>query len=176
MMALAWPLVTLAIALIFRQDLAHALGRIGRLKYHDLEVTFQEELHQAEDLVRKLPPPSMPIKPNDSIVLELSPGHEQPFVRPLTAFDSHARDRQSLLRTAERSPRLAIDLAWNRVGQAIGRGGRPRFNEAETRLVELLKTLRERALRLDRDSPSTDEARRFVELACQLTSRIESQG
>jgi hypothetical protein len=177
--ALAWPVVTLLIALIFRRDLTLALGRMGRLKFRDLDVTFQQDLHQAEDLARKLPPPPPPplqAKAKDSIVLELSPGQDQPFVRQLSTSDAHLKDRQALLNLAEHAPRKAVETAWSRVAGALSRGDRRPLPETEAKLVGLLQTLRDRASKLDRDPPSIDEARRFVELASPLVLRIESRG
>lgn len=175
LMALAWPVVTLAIALIFRQDVTRALSRVGRLKYHDLEVTFQQDLHEAEELARSLPPPPPASRSKDSIVLELSPAREQPFVRPSSPYETPSRESEALGKLAEQSPRTAIEKAWNRLSQALERGDRRRMPESETRLVELLQDLRAHASRIDLRSPSGVEARRFVDLACALASRIESR-
>jgi hypothetical protein len=152
------------------------MGRMGRFKYHDLEVTFQQELAQAEDLVKKLPPPPPPSAGKDSIVLELSTGQEQPFVRPLSSFHAHGKDLRTLSQQAENSPRLAIESAWGLVVRALGRGDRRPLPDAESRLLGLLQALRDRASRLDCDAPTTDQARRFIDLACPLASRIEARG
>lgn len=179
MIALAWPLVTLAIALIFRHDVTRALGRIGRFKYHDLEITFRQELCHAEELARKLPPPtaSSPApKADDSIILELHPGQDQPFFRRFSDVETRVKERRSLLQLAERSPRKAIESAWDQLGEVIGPGRNRRLSSDESRLIGLLQMLKDHAGVIDREPPTSDEARRFVELACPLRSRIEARG
>ena len=50
---------------------------------------------------------------------------------------------------------------------------RGRLAPGEGMLVGLLRTLRDRAARLDQAPPSADDARRFVDLALRLASRID---
>ncbi len=175
MIALAWPLVTLAIALIFRRDVTQALGRMGRFKYHDLEVTFRQDLRQAEELARKLPPASQSAKADDSVILELHPGQNQPLIRRFSDVDSGGKQRQSLLKLAEQSPRQAIETAWAHVGETLDLVGAHRISPEESQLVALLRSLKIRVATIDHEPPTPDEARRFVELACPLISRIKSQ-
>jgi hypothetical protein len=177
LMALAWLLVTLAIALIFRPDLTQALGRVGRLKYRDFEVTFQENLFHAEELARNLPPVPVPAIPHkDSIVFEIDPGKPQPFFRRPPMLNARAEERQTLLNLVERSPGKAIEGGgiWS-----TAHSRRPiesALHEAEARLVGLLQAIKDRADRPDGQGPSANEARRFVELACPLALRIEARG
>lgn len=53
--ALAWPSAILAIAVLFRRELRLAMGRLGEVKYGGMEVTFREDLRQAETLARVVP-------------------------------------------------------------------------------------------------------------------------
>jgi hypothetical protein len=176
-MALAWPLVTLLIALIFRRDVTRALGRVGRFKYRDLEVTFQENLFHAEELARNLPPVPVPAIPHkDSIVLEIDPGKPQPFFRRPPMLNPRVEERQALLKLIDRSPGKAIEGGWNLVDRALSKADRGRLHEAEARLVGLLQAIKDLADRPDGQGPSIDEARRFVELACPLALRIEARG
>ncbi len=55
---MVWPLSILIIALVFRRDLSQAFGRIGQIKYRDLELTFRDDLHRAEQLAGAIPPPA----------------------------------------------------------------------------------------------------------------------
>ena len=196
---LAWPLATLIIALIFREDVAHALGRVGRFKYRDLEVTFQEDLRQAEELARSIPaPPS-----KGPIVLELEAGEArtpvgQMIVDP-SPSPSPVEGREALLKLASRTPREAVEAAWGFVGRALVRAAtasgdgrapglsdpgvaarhlvdRGRLAGVEGKLVGYLRALRDRAARPGQPSPSPDDARRFVDLACHLVPRLEDHG
>jgi 16S rRNA A1518/A1519 N6-dimethyltransferase RsmA/KsgA/DIM1 with predicted DNA glycosylase/AP lyase activity len=175
LITLAWPVVTLAIALIFRQELKAALARVGQFKYGDLQVTFQQDLHEAEELAKSLPPPPPAPKGKDSIVLELSPARDQPFVRPLATFDAASREREALWKLAEHSPRKAIEKAGYRLSQALERRTDQPLSDAEARLVRILQDLSDHATRSDQKSPSNVQARRFVALACPLAMRIESR-
>jgi hypothetical protein len=197
---LAWPLATLLIALIFRRDVARALGRVGQFKYRDLEVSFREDLHQAEELARSIPAPP----PRSSIMLEAETGEAKPLMGQLIGDispppPSPPEDREALLKLAARTPREAIEAAWGLVGRALVRVAtahgdlrapvhanpdlavrhlvdRGRLAGVEGMLVRLLRTLRDRSARLDQPSPSREEARRFVDLAWKLASRLEDHG
>ena len=197
---LAWPLASLIIALIFRKDVARALGRVGQFKYRDLEVTFRDDLHQAEALARSIP--AAPAR--GPVVLEVETSEAKPLVGQLIVDASPAplpssEGRDALLKLAARSPREAVESAWGLVSRALvrvatARGDRRasglsnpeiaarflvergRLAGVEGALVKLLRTLRDRSARLDQPSPSPDEARRFVELAWKMVSRLEDHG
>ena len=197
---LAWPLASLAIALMFRKEVTLALGRVGRFKYRDLEVTFREDLRQAEELARSMPAP--PVK--GPIVLELDPGESKPLlvgrlIGDLTPPDAPPEGPESLLKLAASSPREAVERAWFVVGRALVRAARALGNRGDSGvstpdlaarflhdrgrlagpeglLVGLLRTLRDRAARTDQHPPTPDEARRFVDLALKTVSRIEGRG
>jgi hypothetical protein len=204
--ALAWPLATLAIALIFRRDLTLALGRVGQLKYRGLEVTFHEELRQAEEVARSIPSTaSVPVPatlaaPRAAIVLEAETGEGPPLVGHLIGGPSPSTEgREALVRLAAISPRDAVEGAWCVVGRALVRMAtalgdrkalglsnpdvaarflvdRGRLAAPEAMLLGLLRTLRDRAAGLDQIPPSPDEARRFVDLALTFASKIEERG
>jgi len=197
--ALAWPAATLAIALIFRNDVTRALGRVGQFKYHDLEVTFHEDLRQAEELARSIP--ASPAK--GPIVLEIDPGECPPlvgqFIHDTPPPMAPPEDREALVKIAASSPREAVERAWGIVERSLDRLAaslgdrrianrsnpdavtrflvdRGRLGVPEALLVGLLQTLRGRAASLDDRSPSPDEARRFVDLALGVASRIVERG
>ena len=198
---LAWPLATLLIAVIFRHDLGRAMGRLGQLKYRDLEVTFRDDLHQAEELARSIPSPA----PRAAIMLEVDVDEAKPLVGRLIGGTSTPptmtpESRESLLDLAARAPREAVETAWGLVGRALVRSAkasgdrrasaglansdvaarylvdRGRLTGVEGVLIRLLRTLRDRSARLDQPPPSPDEARRFVELATKMASRIDDHG
>ncbi len=195
----AWPLSTLGIALLFRQDVKRALGRIGQFRYRDLEVTFRAELQQAESLARSMPP----APPKQAAVLEIEPGGFVPLARPLlgdvTRPVAPLREREELMAKAARSPREAVAGAWDvvteaivRTAQSVAERGVSRLDDpdtalrylvdrgwltgAEAMLVGLLRSLHDRAASPDRTAPSVDEARRFVELSLEVAGRIERKG
>ena len=57
--ALAWPLAMLAISLLFRHEVRGILARLGQFKYAGLEMTFRDELRDAETLARAIPRPEV---------------------------------------------------------------------------------------------------------------------
>lgn len=194
---MAWPITLLTIALVFRRDLAGVLGRVGHVKYQDLEVTFRDEIRKAEALAASVP--SAPAKPKVS--LELVAASDAPDLggqilaaKPLKAEGGGSRER--LVRLASFSPREAVLSAWDEVSQmllkvAVAQGDRrspaslraedaARFlvdrgwitaNEAQ--LIDRLRVLCERVVHRD-DAPSPDEARRFVDLALPVVARLEA--
>ena len=126
---LAWPATALFLAMMFRDDIRRSLGRVGRLRYRDLEVTFRDDLRQAEALAKSLPiapeparPPASPI-PLPAIVLEAGRDEDRviagrmigdlgpPAPRPV-------EDREALVGLARESPREAVEAAWGVVGRA----------------------------------------------------------
>jgi len=128
MNALAWPVATLGIACLFRREIRAAMGRVGQFKYRDLEVTFREELRQAETLARALPTaaPLMASSPGGRVVLEAETSEppelggvilaepKGPTGRPAPAIGRDALDR-----LAARSPRDAVLESWAAVGHAL---------------------------------------------------------
>jgi hypothetical protein len=196
---LVWPLATLTIALIFRRDVGQALGRIGQVKYRDLELTFRDDLRQAEQLARSIPPPAA----KGTVVLEVATDEAKPLVGRLIVSPSPSEGlsagAESPAGPAGRSPREAVEAAWGAVALTLARTSkaegdrrapasmnptlaarslvdRGRMAQAEGLLVGLLRTLRDRAVNPNLPSPSAEDARRFVDLASRVASRIEEVG
>ena len=195
---LAWPIATVVIALIFRLDVTRALGRVSQFKFRGVELTFREDLRQAEELARSLPP----LPSSDSKILELGPAQTQPLGGQLISHfwpsNSRANEpHEALVEVAERSPRQAVEEAWSFVHRALirvaigvsdrlGHGhsdtdaavrylvDQARLVSGEAKLVGLLRRLSDRA-RLDPTPPSTEEARRFVDLALPFAREIEKR-
>jgi len=194
--SLAWPIAALAISLIYRQDVKLALARIGQVKYRNLEVSFRDDLRQAEALARSIPAKGRVVLEVESAsVAELGGGIIGEF-RPATVRPDVS---DSLARLAAKSPRDAVLESWAIAGQALVRvattlGDRrapapTRADDAarylvdrgwlagpEAQLVEQLRMIRDRVAHLDELAPSPDEARRFVDLALPLAARIEALG
>jgi hypothetical protein len=70
------------------------------------------------------------------------------------------------------SPREAVEQAWGLVEKSLDQG---RLRGPETLLLDLLRKLRDRS-RLDPQSPSSDDAQRFVNLASKFAARITERG
>jgi len=195
--ALAWPLATLGVMLLFRQDLKAMFARVGHVKYREVEVSFRDDLRQAEALARSIPT-------QGRVVLEVEPGESGPslggpIIGGLGPAAPRHQSHDGLDLLAARSPRDAVLDAWASVGQALlkaavtlgdRRAPAPlRADSAarylvdrgwlagpEAQLVERLRMLHDRMAQVDDLIPSADEARRFVELALMLACRIESLG
>jgi hypothetical protein len=173
---LVWPLATLMIALIFRRDLGQAMGRIGQVKYRDLELTFRENLHQAEQLAR-----SIPSTDKGSVVLEVARDEPELLTGTLLVAPSMSvlalKPAESSEFLAGSCPHETIEAAWGVLARVSKRKrGWASSNPEIARLVDLLRTLRERAVRPDAPPPSPEDARRFVDLTRQVASRIEELG
>ena len=97
--AIAWPLTVFTLAILFRREVRAVLARLSRLKYKELEATFDEGLREVEKLAHAatIPPPER-VKQIES----LTPGTEE-----------------RLTRLVEISPRAAITEAWIEVESAI---------------------------------------------------------
>jgi hypothetical protein len=192
--ALAWPIATVGLALLFRRDVKSMIARIGHLKYRDVEVTFRDDLQKAEALARSIPSPPR-------VVLEAESGSSAPKLggEIIGGHKPASPIQGELDRLASLSPREAVLEAWSIVGQALikassklgdRRAPAPiRAEDAsrylidrgwlagpEAQLVDRLRALRDKVAHTEEIAPSVDEARRFVELSLSLVSRIETLG
>ena len=166
---MVWPLATLLIAMIFRRDVGQALGRVGRVKYRDLELTFRDDLRQAEELAKAIPPP-----PKGALALEVAPDEAGPLVGRMIA----PLDRRNPPGELDEHPREAVGAAWGLVARALAHS--PKFNRVSAAMdrdldaiIGRLRALRDRAARPDQPAPSHDDARRFIALARRVAARIE---
>jgi hypothetical protein len=176
---IVWPLATLLIALIFRRDLSQALGRVGMVKYRDLELTFREDLHQAEELARSIPIP--PPAAKDSVTLEVALDETKPLggrlIVPPSMPDGSPCRRDLTKDLAGSRPREAIEAAWGVLAQTSSlKRAKASTHPNLDALVGLLRSLRDRATRTDRPQPSPEDARRYVDLARQVAATIKELG
>ena len=178
---MVWPLAIFLIALIFRKDVSVALGRIGQVKYRDLELTFREDLHNAEQLARSIPPAAG----KASVLLEVADDESRPLVGRLIVSPSPSEESRSDSTAPVAmdlgQPREAIEAAWVHLTRSLARSSKRKKSPASTNpkvdaVVSLLRTLRDRAARPELPEPSAEDARRFVELANRIASRIEEVG
>ena len=95
--SVAWPVVAVAVVLIFRSELARIVERLAHLKYKDLELDFEKVKQQAEQL--QLEQPAQP-----------------PLIAPSPVFTSL---EDQIMDAVERAPSAAILLAWSALETAI---------------------------------------------------------
>ena len=170
---LVWPIAAVCMALIFRRDLGQAMGRVGKLKYRELELTFREDLHEVERLVKVMPTPA--------VLPELAGDEGEPLCGRLIVSSINvvepAEHGQNPPVESDLGPREAVEVAWSRVAGSlaeVGRvGERRHWPGPEGRAVGLLRDLRDRASRPDQPPPSAEDARRYVAAAHRLGSRID---
>jgi hypothetical protein len=203
--ALAWPTALVILVSLFRREIGQASGRLGRVKYRDLELTFREELRQAEVLARSLPaaPPadSMVVPAVGQPLLEAAknegPSLTGSMIVSAMPNEPDAKGR-GMMPSDTMSPRESILAAWWELGQALIRvaakvGDRRsptperaddafrflaksgRLNPDEIRLYEGLAKLRDQLDRLDGASIGPDESRKFIGAASRLLSRVVSR-
>ncbi len=203
--SMAWPLASLSIAYLFRHEVRLALGRVGRVKYRDFEMTFHEDLHQAESLAKAIAPGPAP-----RVVLEVGQGEPIELAGSMigdlggvvvaSIVPPGSRGGEGLARIAARSPREAMLGGWDEVGRALlaasarlGDRRAPSPTRAvdaldslvargwlagpEARLIERLRAIRDRVARLDEASPAPtpDEARRYLDLALPAAARLDAR-
>ena len=101
---------TLVIALIFRRDVGQVLGRIGQVRYRDLELTFRDDLRQAEPLARSIPPPAATKAP---VLLEVAPDEAKPLGGRLIVTPSAGEGQPSAAELTGGSPREAVEVPGN---------------------------------------------------------------
>ena len=136
--ALAWPSAILAIAVLFRRELRLAMGRLGEVKYGGMEVTFREDLRQAETLARAVPRANAADSSSSPSKIQLEIASDQASdlagtlvgqeTSPATTIlsTSHskpdprsARTLDSFFRLCEESPREGVLETWGELSRVL---------------------------------------------------------
>jgi len=160
-----WPLTILVLAVVFRYELRGIAKRLQHLKYGDIDLTFQEDLRQAEKEVSKLPQP-------EAAEIISKPG---------------ASKFEEAIRIAELSPRASIEIAWREVELAIREAAIKHGLVADKDVplsttisalisnqlipedfqvvLERLQRMRDQALHAPAFALGVDETKRFIQLA-----------
>ena len=92
--ALAWPLVTLAVFLLFRRPLLELIPGIKSLKFAGAEVTVATQVDEVKALAKAIPPPTVDAAP---------------------ATPESLTESERLYEIANLMPRAAISEAWRKV-------------------------------------------------------------
>lgn len=174
--ALAWPLTVLIIIYLLRKPLNELLPKLLRLKYKDLEVSFDKELKEAKD------------KADTS---------ELPKVDKLAGYSPIVEKRDRLFELARNYPRAAIIEAWTQLEASIGNAlyahNITTYNERTSGLISYknsakllfknkpqylsyfnsLLDLRNKAVHTDDIEIDHNKAVSFIELALRLVAYIE---
>ena len=96
--ALAWPVAVLILAFGFRTELRKVLNRISKIKYKELEATFDKDLSQVENHTK------LYTQAEEKLLAE-TPAENSGYAQ--------------LLRIAEVSPRASITEAWRKLESAV---------------------------------------------------------
>ena len=129
--ALAWPSAVMAIAFLFRHEVRGVLGRLGQFKYAGVEMTFRDDLRDAETLAHALPETSAAADLTQAARVQLEVGaseateimgtmvgHETTTMTtvlvasPVRGEPRPGRSIESFLRLCGESPREGILEAW----------------------------------------------------------------
>lgn len=97
--SLAWPIVSIIIAAVFRHPIQDLLKRIGRLKFKDIEADFSKEIND--------------VKEEAKVANIVSIGNK---VKPIKAAKSLSEEVEEI---AHISPEAAIPFAWTKVESTI---------------------------------------------------------
>ncbi len=172
--ALAWPIAVLVLAFGFRTELRKILNRISKLKYKELEATFDNELSQVENRTK------LYAQTEDRLLAEM-PAEKSGYAQ--------------LLRIAEVSPRAAITEAWRKLESAVeqlaaGMGMDSKSPMVGTKAISSLiqkeqidpslledynrlKKLRNQAAHAEEFDISQTEAERYAALAIEIAIFLE---
>jgi hypothetical protein len=176
--AIAWPFTIFALAILFRHEVRAVLGRLSRLKYKELEATFDESLREVERIASAVTiPPLERVRQSE----KLTPGAEE-----------------RLDRLVEISPRAAITEAWIEVESAISfaaerlgisSGGavsqakivqmlheKRIMNDEVVTTYNRLRSLRNEAIHAQDFALPITETERYVDLAKGLAAFIHFKG
>lgn len=124
--SLAWPTALVVLAVLFRREIGQASGRVRRVRYRDLEVTFLEDLLQVEALARSIPGPVSDAEPAPTLpgpgrpLLEVDIGGLPALGRGLIApVQPPALATRRKNNAAQATPREVIVEAWAELGQNL---------------------------------------------------------
>src|SRR5258705_9206930 len=180
--SLAWPLVALAIAILFRRQFAQILLKISRFKYKDVEIEFRRELEIATEEAEKIDVrPSLPtptVRPeqqeSDDLLGEASRLAAE-FPEPAVAVAGGGVEHE-LMRSVLR---LAISPDYPPYNSALKNIGiLADYGAIDSATVDLLNRMRHlRNLAVHRSAGggpiSADEAREFIALAKGIVDRLK---
>ncbi|KZN70465.1 DUF4145 domain-containing protein [Pseudoalteromonas luteoviolacea] len=172
--ALAWPVAVVWLGHLFRAELRGLITRLTALKHGDTEISFNQDLKQAEQKASEL-------EQSKEAVSESSP--------------EELSQKERLYRLAEISPRAAIVEAWTLIeiaavksdlttGSAIKRtnpklildhlASTGNFSPNSIEVINSLRQLRNRASHLPDFAITQDEAERYLDLAIKSAHVIEN--
>jgi len=169
--AIAWPASIIWLGYIFRNEVRQLLGRMSKFKYKDIEADFEKDLDSAETSAQSIKAPK-------------SKTSEETLTY-----------KEQLLRIAEISPRAAIVEAWTLIEMAAHKSGlvhgttiprtspkliievlsaSEKLTKDSIMLIENLRRMRNKATHMPDFAISQTEAERYLGLAVQSASIIDS--
>jgi len=171
---IAWPSVILILGFSFRSEIRRVAVRLTKLKYKDLEATFDKELNTIESNVKVFESlPSAPVEDGSENIEEIP--SNKPFAQ--------------ILRIAEVSPRASIVEAWREIENVVTRIAQNRgmhrnaFSGANIikKLIESdsvdkslldeyqrMRKLRNEAAHAEEFQISQNEAERYITIAIEM--------
>jgi hypothetical protein len=172
--ALAWPVTVLVLAFGFRTELQKVFNRISKLKYKEVEATFDKELSRVENHTK------LYVQPEERLIAETS---------------AEKSGYAQLLRLADVSPRAAVTEAWRNLESAVDQiavsmgvdAKRPMSGaraiqtlidkkQVDQSLLEdydRLRKLRNQAVHAEEFDISQTEAERYAALAIEIATFIK---
>lgn len=171
--ALAWPVVTLIIALNFKDKIGELLSNLKRFKHKDTEIEFQQRLE--ESLKESSSSPEIQ---NSIQIADQSQLDEFNFIRKLGEISP-----RSAVLEAWRKVEVAAVLAAVRTGFSDSNRGAPGYgwlrtfekslNVEERRTLDNLRKLRNLAAHSDDFMMQEISIDAYIDLALSMASRIE---
>ena len=168
---LSWPLVTLAIAFIFRKPLTSLLSAVQKIKYRNLEFKFQfkRTLRQTSEELSETADVRINGDPSDerlSGALKLPPGQAVPAA--WNALENFAGEKVSDLLPAYESFK-------NPLGRPLDyldfKGA---LTPATARAIRDLRSLRNQVVQFGEDLVGREDANRYVSIAEGLMKAIDA--
>ena len=168
--ALAWPLVALALALIFRKPLVALIPLIERIKFPGGEVNLRKRLEETRSQAeRTLPfqePPSIDERIQD--IAETYP--RGAVIESWLLIERELTDMAESLGAPMSPPRRRSP---GQVAQELVAAGL--LDDSVLRIVNDLRTIRNSVVHSNRISPSRDDAREYATMAARVVAAIRER-
>lgn len=172
--SLAWPLIFLALALLFRPHITSALKQLRSLKWGDAEAVFEAELKGAVEASKAIHPPEAAVaeQNNDRLLKLIELAAASPSGAILEAWKDIENAVEAFVQQAGIPPppnTRSSPQTWSRlfVQHRL-------LPTAETNMYEELRSLRNRAVHSRDEDITVDQARQYVRLADRFVDVLRS--
>jgi len=172
--ALAWPSSVVLLSLVLRKPLRDLLGNIRKLKYSELELSFDKEVARLENRAER----TLPAAQAAGVDLEiknqlLSLAMTSPEAAVLEAWRLLESRLVVLADTVDLKVAPAVRVMPMVLGALLYREGK--ISEAQYSLLRRMRVLRNEASHSPQGSVDVEQASSFVKLAVRLSASLDPE-